>query len=134
MKRYTFNELQNYYLGTLVYCSLTIIYILYTTIFGEGFAREPVSALVGLFVPVGVWIFFATYGGAHLVAFVYFFLLDTWTNERQYTRSTRLFLIFASLAVLTYIFDMILFEEYVSLFRLLKLLGLVDYDLPEHNL
>ncbi len=134
MKRYTFNELRKYYLGTLIYCSLTIIYLLYTTIFGEGLARDPVSAFVGLFVPVGIWIFVFTYGGAPFIAFVYFFLLDTWTNARQYTRSSRLFLIFASLAVLTYIFDMILFEEYVSLFRLLKLLGLVDYDLPEHNL
>lgn len=134
MKKYRFNELSSNYLGTVIYCSITVFYIVFTTIFGEGLARDPVSAFVGLFVPVGIWIFIGTYGAGLLIGFIYFLLLDTLAQERQYTRKTRLFLVFTSLAVLTFIFDMILFNEYVSLLRLLKLLGLVDIELPEENL
>ncbi len=134
MKRYTFAELKQYYLGTLIYYSITILYVLYTVIFGDGLPREPISAFMGLFVPVGIWIFISTYGGASLIAFIYFLVLDKWSNARQFSRGTRLFYIFASLAILTCIFDMILFDEYVSFLRLLKLLGVGNIELPEENL
>jgi membrane-bound acyltransferase YfiQ involved in biofilm formation len=113
-----------------IWLFLTMVYLL--LVLGvEGLVAENLpAALVGMFVPVGVWVALQSYGLAVVLVFLAMLALDNFFVKTDTSffkkRLVQVGLTLLALFLLVMIFDFFLFGEFVSLQALLHQLGLAE--------
>lgn len=118
-------------LGLSVYVFLTLTYILLLVFIEKTILplpQTPLTSFVGLFVPTGIWISALSLGIAPIITGIYFFFFDRYTSYINLSLKRRVIWVFVNLFVISMIFDIVMFKDFVSIKFFLSSIDLIEYS------